>query len=93
MILVPFGARLLALEDAVFEQALREGARYLPPPSPPAAARDEILDAEAIAARTSIPASWFLEAARQDRIPYVKAGKYVRFVLSEVLVALKEARS
>jgi hypothetical protein len=40
-------------------------------------------------AETGIPASWFLEQARKGRIPHIRAGKYVRFKLGEVLDYLK----
>jgi len=47
------------------------------------------LDAEDAGKMTEVPASWFLEAARQERIPHVRMGKYVRFRMSDVLQALE----
>jgi len=37
---------------------------------------------------TGIPRTWFLEQARQNKIPHLRAGKYVRFKLSEVIAAI-----
>jgi hypothetical protein len=59
--------------------------------SPGAGAGPILLDAEGMERATSIPASWFLEQARQGNLPHVRAGKYVRFRLADVLAALEAA--
>jgi hypothetical protein len=38
-------------------------------------------------ARTSIPASWFLEQARKETVPHVRLGKYVRFRATDVIAS------
>ena len=44
----------------------------------PSAAED-LLTAEQMQLRTGVPATWYLQQARLNAIPYVKAGKYRRF--------------
>jgi excisionase family DNA binding protein len=38
-----------------------------------------LLDAEAAAQLLAVPKSWVLAEARNDRIPHVRLGRYVRF--------------
>ncbi|MGI8426345.1 MAG: hypothetical protein ACR2M4_07065 [Actinomycetota bacterium] len=45
---------------------------------------ENLLTAEAMEGLTSVPATWFLEAARQGLIPHHTFGKYKRFELTEV---------
>jgi hypothetical protein len=89
-VLISFGGEFLALSQDQFQEAVKRG-RELMPPKPVAAAQqaDTILDAEGMASVTSVPASWFEEKARQGKIPHIRAGKYVRFCLREVLEVLK----
>lgn len=92
MVLIPFGNRLLALDDDVFQAALKTGKTYLPttttaPPSP-----TEILDSDGMHQRTGVPASWFEQAARESRIPNLHFGKYVRFDVQAVLAVLTDDR-
>ena len=50
---------------------------------------EKLLDAEEVGTVAGIPASWFLEVARQERIPHIRAGKYVRFRMSDITAALE----
>ena len=49
---------------------------------------EALLDAEQLAHLTSLPQSWLEEAARQERIPSINAGRYRRFQASAVIAAL-----
>ncbi len=89
-ILIPFGNRCLALTQDELATALARGQEILSWPSADeVVVEDKILDAEGVHELTGIPASWFLEQARQGNIPHLRAGKYVRFRLREVLLALQ----
>ena len=88
-VLIPFANRVLALSDEALQEALTAGDAFMghaaPAPEPPA---DVVLDASGMADRTGIPASWWAEAARRGDVPHIRAGKYVRFRLTEALDAL-----
>jgi hypothetical protein len=90
-VLIPFGREYLALSREHYEEALRRGRELMPPaaPLPETVEREEILDAAGMEERTGIPATWWLEQARRDAIPHIRAGKYVRFQLTAVLQALR----
>ena len=98
MILLDFAGQPLALTDEEFEAARLRGLELMPTApgntgnSAGSAAASEILDASGMESATGIPASWWLEAARQDTVPHLKLGKYVRFNLSESLAAAKGKR-
>lgn len=53
-------------------------------------AHARLLTADELQSLTSIAKSWWLAEARADRIPHIRAGKYVRFVFSEVVQFLRE---
>lgn len=61
-------------------------ARLLAPPSPTAV--DTLLDADHLAQRTGVPATWWRDAARRGLVPHIRAGSYVRFSFDAVTVAL-----
>ncbi len=44
------------------------------------------MTAEEMEERTKVPATWFLDQARQGNVPHHRLGKYVRFMPSDVLV-------
>jgi glucose-6-phosphate 1-dehydrogenase len=93
-VLIPFNGTLLALTTEQLNEALVRGQRYegqLTSYRVPQGHQERIRDAEGMEAETGIPASWFLEQARKGRIPHIRAGKYVRFKLGEVLNHLKGA--
>jgi excisionase family DNA binding protein len=48
-----------------------------------------LLTAEELASRLRVPKSWVYEQSRQDRLPTVRVGKYIRFELQEVLKVFK----
>ena len=48
-----------------------------------------LLTAEELASRLRVPKSWVYEQSRQDRLPTVRVGKYIRFELHEVLKVFK----
>jgi len=90
-VLIPFNGVWLALTTEQFRVALEQGHALMGAPAtaiaPPA--EEKVLDAKGMECGTAIPATWFLEQARQGKIPHIRAGKYVRFRLGEVLDALK----
>ena len=90
-VLVPLpDGRTLALELAEFIGAIARGEQMAPSRQPACTEPDiEVLDADGMQARTSVPASWWLEAARRGDVPHIRAGKYVRFNLREALTALE----
>lgn len=89
--LIPLGDAILALSQEDFEKALALGRETVGTTDGESAASapEKLLDAAGMAEMTGIPSSWFLEAARQGRIPHVKAGKYVRFRMADVIEALE----
>lgn len=92
-IMIPFGDEYLVLSRVQVTEALRRGRAFggrstVNTVSTP----DRVLDADGMEAETKIPGSWFLEQARQGKIPHIRAGKYVRFELATVLAALRSDR-
>jgi excisionase family DNA binding protein len=59
---------------------------------PSASVPDKLLTAGEIADHLSLPESWIRGEERAGRIPGVRAGKYVRFKLSDVERALAERK-
>jgi len=47
------------------------------------------LSPEELATHLNVPKSWIYDRTRDNTIPHVKIGKYVRFSLPEVLAWLK----
>jgi hypothetical protein len=93
-VLIPFNGAWLALTPEQIAAGLDRarslvvaGASSIASQAP----QERIRDADGMEVDTGIPASWFLEQARQGRIPHLRAGKYVRFELGEVLECLKGA--
>ncbi len=86
-VLIPFGGEFLLLSQEQFQEALAHGREFVPQTTAQPGYRydDMILDANGMAQATRIPASWFLEQARKNALPHLRAGKYVRFRLGEVL--------
>ena len=48
-----------------------------------------LLTVEELASRLKVPKSWVYEQSRQDRLPTVRVGKYIRFDLQEILKVFK----
>lgn len=90
-VLIPFGNDFLALTPEQVREARERARALIPQPAAPALtpAADQVLDAEGMEKATDIPATWFLEQARRGTVPHLRAGKYVRFRLSETLEALR----
>ena len=93
-VLIPFGSECLALSREQFEEARQRGREIIPPApqSRVTSAPSEILDADGMETRTGIPATWWLEQARQGTVSHIRAGKYVRFNFFEALEALRSHR-
>ena len=81
----PLGA--IAVDLATFGAAY-EAATHLQFPIPSAGLSENhastLVDAERIARLFDMEPSWFLTRAREDRIPHVRLGKYVRFDPAEI---------
>lgn len=89
-VVIPFGARFLVLDQAVFEEGLRRGDALSAPPSPPATANaDALVDADGLAQALGVERSWVLRKARLREIPFVQVGKYVRFSVAAVVEKLR----
>lgn len=89
-----------------FRQWLIRAAHQLttsPTPDPPAPRIEEpeltdsqvnrsvrLLTAEEVQELTSIKRTWWLAEARENRIPHIRAGKYVRFEYPTVVRFLRE---
>ncbi len=54
---------------------------------------DRLLDAGELAELLHVPKSWVLAQAREDAIPHVKLGRYVRFSRAVVLEWLADQHS
>jgi excisionase family DNA binding protein len=89
-VLIPLpGVGTLALSREAFEVALLEGSRAIAAPATATAANAEtLLDAEQLSAKLSIPTTWIEQAARDGRVPCVRAGRWVRFSRAAVEAAL-----
>jgi excisionase family DNA binding protein len=84
----PFG--VVALTRDELQHALAAAAEVratIALPTPPAASADPdevLLTAEQAAERTGMSPSWFREAARFNRIPCVRLGRYPRFKWADI---------
>jgi excisionase family DNA binding protein len=92
--LIPLpGIGTLALSREAFEVALAEGSRAIAAPATATAADGEpLLDAEQLSAKLSIPTTWIEQAARDGRVPCVRAGRWVRFSRAAVEAALANGK-
>lgn len=90
-VLIPLpGVGTLVLERAQFDAALTAGAGLADTNSTAATMSEpRLFTSQELHERLKIPATWFEEQARLETIPCVRAGKYVRFDLDEVLATLK----
>jgi excisionase family DNA binding protein len=93
-VLIPLpGLGTLSLSREAFHAALEEGSRAIPASitAAPAQAAEPVLDAEQLAAALSLPVTWVEQAAREQRIPSLHAGRWRRFKRSAVERALSSA--
>lgn len=90
IVLIPFGNEFVAMTREAFQEGIEKGRHITGATASPENTKPipKLLDADQACELTGVPASWFLEAARQDRIPHLKMGKYVRFKMSDVYDAL-----
>ena len=86
-VLIPLpDGRWIGFTAEQFAEAVQAG-RALSPASTSSqqtTAPDELLTAEQLQERTSVPASWWEQAARERRVPHARIGRYVRFRFAEV---------
>jgi excisionase family DNA binding protein len=59
----------------------------------PTAAERRLLSADEVAARLGVQPSWVSKAARANRIPHVRVGRYRRFRWSDIEIWLEERRA
>jgi excisionase family DNA binding protein len=92
-VLIPVpGVGTLALELDAYRKALAEGAALVGAPMTAVAAEEPALDAEQLASALSLPVTWIEQAAREQRIPSIQAGRWRRFKRSAVEAALAANR-
>ncbi len=95
-VVIPFGTDVLVLTEAEFAQARARGREFADAGqgSRPSAseAGPALLDAEALEEATGVPARWWMDMAREHRVPSRRIGKFVRFDLAEVLACDAVAR-
>jgi excisionase family DNA binding protein len=88
-VLIPLGSiGTLAMTREAFEAALAEGSKAIAAPVTTKADAEPLLDAEQLSAKLSIPITWIEQAARDGRVPCVRAGRWVRFSRTAVEAAL-----
>jgi excisionase family DNA binding protein len=84
--------RWLALAPDVFREALTAASALVGAPGEGYAVQangsEPLLDAEQLAAALSLPVTWLEQAARENRIPSIQAGRWRRFSRSAVERAL-----
>lgn len=86
-IVLPTPLGVIALDSTTFTIAHRAAAdlRFLSGSTAMSNNRETLLlSAEAIAKRFDMDSTWFLTRARENRIPHVRLGKYVRFDPEEI---------
>ncbi len=86
-VLIPLpDGRWLGLTLEQFVEAELAGREFLPNPVPdsPINSDDALLTAEQLEQRTNVSASWWEQAAREQRVPHARIGRYVRFRWTEV---------
>lgn len=89
-ICIPFGNLTLVLTESEFQEARVRGEQFAAVNSQTTEVPtyDRVLDAKGMSEITGIPDTWFLDQARQKKIPCIRAGRYVRFNESEILKVL-----
>ena len=88
-VIVPLpDGRWLGLSAEAFEEALRAGAEFAPPSPAAPVTSEPLLDAAGLAAALGVPQTWIEQAAREQRIPSIRAGRYVRFSRAAVEATL-----
>jgi len=88
LVLVQTPAGWAAFTPGELDEAVERARTVLPPERAATGATNapaRLLTAEELSAATSIPASWFEQAAREGSIPCIRLGRYVRFALDEIV--------
>ena len=82
----PVGVIALTLEEleASKERVSSAGIVGTPKSYEPTVSQLKLLSADAIARQFDMEATWFLTRARENRLPHVRLGKYVRFDPNEI---------
>lgn len=80
--------RWLALSRETFETALVEGCAAVASAAAPRQADEPLLDADELAAALKLSVTWVEQAAREQKIPSVQAGRWRRFRRADVERAL-----
>lgn len=91
VVVIEFCGEPLALTREQLDEA-RARARELLPPAHEAIASpgEQLVDAKALAALTSLPASWLEEQARRGTVPSLQCGKYRRFHVGDAIAAIRK---
>lgn len=89
-VLIPWGSAFLRLTEAEFAVVVGRGLATgeIAAPAHAPVAGDQLLTSEELGKRLGVTAEWCEQAAKEDRIPSVRVGRYLRFdpvaVLREV---------
>lgn len=85
-VLIPFNGTLLALTSDQFIEAQHAAREICPVTASVSTSTEpsELLTAEQLERLTSVPASWWEQAARERRVPHARIGRYVRFRFSDI---------
>ena len=86
MVPLPSG-QWLALTAEAFQEGLGAGGQIVPPNGTQGGVATDVeplLTSEQLESRTGVPASWYEQAVREERVPHHRIGRYVRFRLSEI---------
>jgi hypothetical protein len=91
IVVLEFCGEPLALTREQMDEARLRARELLPAPKPDAASSaEQLVDAAALAALTSLPQSWLEEQARRETIPSLQLGKYRRFHVADALAAIRK---
>lgn len=91
--LIPFGAAFLQLTPTEYDTIMGRGlvaASITAPTHPSMGAHTELVNVEVLSKQLSLPEGWLEAAAREGRIPSMKAGKHRRYDPTAVLAALAQ---
>jgi len=91
IVVLEFCGEPLALTREQLDEARDRAREMLPAPQEAIApSPEQLVDAKALAALTSLPASWLEEQARRGTVPSLQLGKYRRFNVAESLAAIRK---
>lgn len=91
VVVLEFCGQPVAFTREQLEEARTRARGLLPARQEPAGATTaELVDAEALAALTSLPQSWLEDQARRGSLPSLQLGKYRRFEVAAVIPALRK---